>query len=278
MDSQPTTRLLSIGEFAAATQLSAKALRLYDEHCILRPAVVDSANGYRYYRDDQVPIGRLIRTLRDMELPLAGVFDVVSALKTARAEMLLRQFAAESDRRVARQRRAYQAALELLRTRTDAASVVITERPRPATTIAVRPFVAERRFLLEGFRAEVAAGFAALADQGLTPAGEAFCVLVEPVSDDEGQLEAAIPLAASVTPKNISTRQLPAHRCAVLPVDINDTAVLDWAASLDALFDWFDRRGYRAAEPPIVSFIPRDVGLRVEVAWAFESVDAGPTR
>lgn len=270
MDSHPPTRLLPIGEFAAATQLSAKALRLYDEHCILRPAVVEAANGYRYYRDDQIPIGRLIRTLRDMDLPLAAVFDIVSSLNTPRAELLLRQFAVESDRRVARQRRAFQTALESLRARADVDSIVITERTRPAMTIAVRPFFAERRFLVEGFRAEAAAGLAALADQGLTPDGDAFCVLVEPMSDDEGQLEAAIPLAALVTPKNISIRRLPARQCAFLALDVTDTASLDLAAPLDALFDWFDRRGYSAAEPPVASFITRDAGLRTELGWVFE--------
>ena len=35
-------RLMSIGEFAAAAGLSAKALRLYDEMGLLRPAEVDS--------------------------------------------------------------------------------------------------------------------------------------------------------------------------------------------------------------------------------------------
>ena len=74
-----TSRLLSIGEFAAATQLSLKALRLYDEQQLLRPARIDSASGYRYYRSDQVSIGRLIRTLRDMGLPLADIARVAVA-------------------------------------------------------------------------------------------------------------------------------------------------------------------------------------------------------
>src|SRR5688500_3252938 len=127
MNTRKTSRLLSIGEFATATQLSPKALRLYDENCILRPAVVDAGSGYRYYRDDQVPLGRLIRALREMELPLAGVLDVVSASDTARAETLLRQFAHENEQRIARQRRAYQAALELLRTSTPTNAPTVSE-------------------------------------------------------------------------------------------------------------------------------------------------------
>ena len=58
-----SSRLLSIGEFAAATQLSQKALRIYDEQRLLVPARIDTATGYRYYSSDQVPLGRLVRTL-----------------------------------------------------------------------------------------------------------------------------------------------------------------------------------------------------------------------
>lgn len=42
------TCVLSIGEFARASGLTAKALRLYDELELLRPAEVDQSNGYRY--------------------------------------------------------------------------------------------------------------------------------------------------------------------------------------------------------------------------------------
>ena len=42
--------LLPIGQFAAASQLSHKALRLYAERGLLPPAWVDPDSGYRYYR------------------------------------------------------------------------------------------------------------------------------------------------------------------------------------------------------------------------------------
>lgn len=66
-------RLLSIGQFARATGLTAKALRHYDAIGLLNPAVVEAANGYRRYRVEQVATARLIRKLRDLELPVAEV-------------------------------------------------------------------------------------------------------------------------------------------------------------------------------------------------------------
>ncbi len=41
--------LLTIGAFARAVRLTPKALRLYDELGLLRPAAVDPESGYRLY-------------------------------------------------------------------------------------------------------------------------------------------------------------------------------------------------------------------------------------
>jgi PPM family protein phosphatase len=65
--------LLTIGGFARLTRLSPKALRLYDELGLLRPATVDPASGYRYYAPAQVEPARLIAWLRRLGMPLARI-------------------------------------------------------------------------------------------------------------------------------------------------------------------------------------------------------------
>jgi protein phosphatase len=69
--------LLTIGEFARASRLSAKALRLYDELGLLRPAVVDPGNGYRRYAPDQLEQARLVAWLRRIGMPLADIRTIV---------------------------------------------------------------------------------------------------------------------------------------------------------------------------------------------------------
>lgn len=59
-----TAVLVTIGEFARSSRLSAKALRRYDELGLLRPALVDPVNGYRYYDGTQVGTARLVAWLR----------------------------------------------------------------------------------------------------------------------------------------------------------------------------------------------------------------------
>jgi protein phosphatase len=63
--------LLTIGSFARAARLSPKALRLYDELGLLRPAYVDPVSGYRFYDPGQLEHARLVAWLRRLGMPLA---------------------------------------------------------------------------------------------------------------------------------------------------------------------------------------------------------------
>ncbi|MEV0681970.1 MerR family transcriptional regulator [Actinosynnema sp. NPDC050436] len=65
--------LLTIGEFARASRLSPKALRLYDELGLLVPARVDPGSGYRFYAPDQLERARLVAWLRRLGMPLARI-------------------------------------------------------------------------------------------------------------------------------------------------------------------------------------------------------------
>ena len=68
--------LMTIGAFARASRLSAKALRLYDELGLLPPAWVDPASGYRFYAPAQLEQARLVAWLRRLGLPLARIREI----------------------------------------------------------------------------------------------------------------------------------------------------------------------------------------------------------
>jgi serine/threonine protein phosphatase PrpC/DNA-binding transcriptional MerR regulator len=65
--------LMSSGEFARASGLTRKALRLYDELGLLTPARVDPQSGYRYYAPAQLEQARLVAWLRRLGMPLASI-------------------------------------------------------------------------------------------------------------------------------------------------------------------------------------------------------------
>ncbi len=71
--------LMSIGVFSTATLVSIKALRLYHEQGLLIPAWIDPATGYRSYRVSQLADAQVIKRLRDLDVPLASVAEVVRA-------------------------------------------------------------------------------------------------------------------------------------------------------------------------------------------------------
>ncbi|WP_053747516.1 MerR family transcriptional regulator [Streptomyces sp. MMG1533] len=95
--------LLTIGAFAARARLSAKALRLYDRLGLLAPARVDEVSGYRYYRAGQVERARLVAMLRQLDMPLARIAEVVETDGTESADRLTAYWA-DVEARVAGQR------------------------------------------------------------------------------------------------------------------------------------------------------------------------------
>lgn len=78
-DRTSTDELIPIGRFARLSGLSIGALRHYDELGLLRPADVDQFTGYRRYRPDQLDIARAIGRLRDLEVPIEEIRDVLAA-------------------------------------------------------------------------------------------------------------------------------------------------------------------------------------------------------
>ena len=83
-----TTELWTIGEFARESGLTPKALRLYDDLGLLRPAEVDPGSGYRRYAPDQLAQARLVATLRLVGMPLARIQEVLDAPPAAAARLV----------------------------------------------------------------------------------------------------------------------------------------------------------------------------------------------
>lgn len=94
--------LVNIGDFARATGLTPKALRLYDDLGLLLPAEVDASSGYRRYAPDQVERARLVASLRLVGMPLARireVLDLPAARAAAEVETYWRQVEADTASR-----------------------------------------------------------------------------------------------------------------------------------------------------------------------------------
>ncbi|MDA3644605.1 MerR family transcriptional regulator [Saccharopolyspora indica] len=93
---------LSIGDFAHASGLTPKALRLYDELALLPPAHVDPRTGYRSYVPAQLATAQLVARLRALGMPLARirvVIDLPPLAAAAEISSYWRQIEAETAAR-----------------------------------------------------------------------------------------------------------------------------------------------------------------------------------
>ena len=88
---------LTIGEFAQVTHLSVRTLRRYHERALLEPAVVDPDSGYRYYTSEQIPAAQVIHRLRELDMPLREVREMLATPDPdARASLVAAHLAGSS--------------------------------------------------------------------------------------------------------------------------------------------------------------------------------------
>src|SRR5262245_3302438 len=170
-----------------------------------------------------------------MELSLADVARIVAA-GGARAEMLLSEFAKERDQRYTREKRAFQSALLLLRDAPRSDSLPVEERTRPAMTVLVRPFMADRGHFYERLRAEADSAHSWLRQVGVRRTAGSFCRLIRPPAEEEARLGLLLNVEARPgCPDEIPLRRLPARSCAVIGTGGSSIQASDLSAPLDAI-------------------------------------------
>jgi DNA-binding transcriptional MerR regulator len=76
---QPAQQLMTSGEFAFLTRMSRKALRLYDDLGLLRPAQVNPTSKYRSYAAEQLETAKRITTLRSLGMSLESIGELLRA-------------------------------------------------------------------------------------------------------------------------------------------------------------------------------------------------------
>jgi DNA-binding transcriptional MerR regulator len=270
MDSSHQRRL-TIGEYAAATQLTAKALRLYEEHGLLIPSSVDPSTGYRYYQFEQVATGRLVRTLREMNLSLAQIGQVLGASRGLQPA-LLREFLREAEQRLAHERAAYQSALLMLRSQVASISTAVEEHETPQELVALFDFITNRTSFVEHALQMLSTHLSSLRPYRAKAGTECAFALLEPLTDEDARVELAVPIEADAKLDNVTTRLVSARRYATV-VAPPAALVEGFTSCIDALFDWFDRKGIEAIGNPEVVFRTDTDELGTVVRWAFKADD-----
>lgn len=250
--------LLTIGAFAARARLSAKALRLYDRLGLLAPAYVDASSGYRYYRADQVERARTVALLRQLDMPLTRIAEVVGA-GGAEAAALLAAYWADVEARVAGQR----TLAEYLRGRLSGRSDEMYGKFAVETVdVPAQVVISESRHTLADelptwIGASLGRLEAAARECGGV-AGAPFVVYHAEVSmESDGPAEACVPVADEAAARawverhgrtrEIRVRVEPAARLAYTRITKAQVAHPQILAAFEAVEEWMAREGLEMA-------------------------------
>jgi DNA-binding transcriptional MerR regulator len=254
--------LLRIGPFSRASWLSIKALRAYHEAGLLVPAVVDPATGYRSYTSAQLTDAVIIRRLRDLDVPLDAIGEVLRARDPEVTRKVLAEHGRTLEERLATTRRA----LEELHVglESPALHTPVHRRRTPSQTVLVvdgvvhdfPEFVARTRAVLE----------AAVRASGAAVAETYGACYPEQVDDDPVVATAFVPVTSAplLAAGDVRVGELPEV----------DVAVLVHHGPLDTLDETYLQLGAWVATNATPADLPvRELYLdanRTEIHWPLE--------
>jgi DNA-binding transcriptional MerR regulator len=241
--------LLTIGEFADATRISPKALRLYAEQGLLAPTRVDGDSGYRYYRAEQLQVARLIALLRAADMPLR---EIRRFLVDPRPE-LLDEYGARLQAEHAKRLEV----LEYVKRVLEEAEMFEVEIKAVAAQQYVSKTANVRVDALEPF---ITGTIGELVAGGVD--GPPFCVFHGRVNEtDDGPVEVGVPRTGG-------DRELPAGEVAFVSVGEENAAFPAILGAYDAIARWAHENGRELAGSPreVYLSMPGEP-VRWEVAW-----------
>jgi DNA-binding transcriptional MerR regulator len=222
--------LIPIGEFASASRLSQKALRLYGENGVLPPAWVDPDSGYRYYRLEQLHTATLVALLRQSGMPLARIRSFLREPSLEGLEAYEREVADDfADRR-----RVLRYIKRILKEEPmyDVLTTQVGEQPYVSRTKHV--LVPElESFIVHTFR-----------ELGRNAAGEPGFVLYHgPVNaEEDGPVEVCVPSVEG-------DKQLPAGEIAFTEISGEQCQFPQILGAYEAVYRWAKENGREASGP-----------------------------
>ena len=258
---------ISIGEFARRSRLSLKALRLYDERGVLVPSRVDRASGYRYYDTAQLEAARLVVMLRQLQLPLAAIRE------------LLAWDPADAAERIAEHWRNADAAHEARRELADYLVNRLSGKRSVMYEVGTRE-IPERSLLcikrhvdLQGMWAFGKEFIAILRERPLPKmegrAGAFFCIWWGLVNDDtDAPIEWCKPVPAEQAESlasqypELSLRTEPAHREAFVALPDGGDEAVHWQLAGESLEAWAQEQEKEHEGEPL-ALTPEDLGMRI---------------
>ena len=267
--------LLSTGAFADLSRLSLKALRLYNQLDILRPLHTDPQTGYRYYGPDQLPRARMIRNMREMDMPLAEIRRVLALIDVsqAQAEMVIHQYLDLRTRQLEQMQLLARQLIQQLKPEANKMNLEVVIKDIPTQQI----ISITRRHTVDGLgkqeEQDIGALFGLAGDQGAQTLGAPFGIYHGPVSETEdGPVETCVAINGRVEVKeNIEAKQLEGGKAACVVITGNQCHYPELLGAYDAAADWIQKNGYETVgSPREVWYTGPGPDAKWEIVWLFK--------
>jgi DNA-binding transcriptional MerR regulator len=263
---------ISIGEFARRSRLSPRALRLYDERGVLVPSRVDQASGYRYYGTAQLEEARLVVMLRELQLPLAAVKELLACDPADAAERIAEHWRGAEAAHDARRELADYLVSRLRGKKTVMYEVATWEMPE-------RSLLCLKRNVDEQGAWALGKEFIAILRERPLPKmegreGAMFLIYWGEVSaDSDGPVEMCKPVperearALAEHYPELTLRTEPAHREAFVALPTGpDGIAVHWQLAMESLQAWLQEQEQRHKGERL-ALEPEDLGLRLTYLW-----------
>lgn len=257
------------------TRLSMKALRLYDQLDLLQPRHVDPQSGYRFYEQDQLPRARMIRSLRDMDMPLATIRQVLAALSSspADAETLVREYVSMRERKIEQIRGQVQHFIKRLQQEKNPMSLEVQVKTiQPQRVLSVTHHVKVDK-LDAVLHEALDLLFGMVSKQKGEAAGDPFGIYHGAINEQEdGPVEVCLPVSAKIEARgDVTVKQLEGGRAASVLMTGTQCDFPAILAGYDATADWINKNGYQMAEPPReIWYHEQGPDAKMEIVWLFK--------
>ena len=269
--------LLSIGAFASLTRLSLKALRLYDQLNLLQPRWVDPQTGYRYYGEDQLKSARMIRNMREMDMPLATIRQVLAALADSptQAEALASEYAEMREQQAGQIRAQVSQFIQQIRQEQTPMSFEVNIKSIPTQQVLSMTHHVKASKLDETILKSLEAYRSLLTEQKLEAASAPFGIFHGAINEQEdGPLEICMPVNGTVKGNGkIQVKQLQGGQAACVMTVGPETDFPVILGAYDAAADWIQKNGHEMAEPPREIWHSGPAGSaepKLEIVWLFK--------